>query len=248
VTSDAPPAAGEADPLLARVWAVLQRWAVPVMMALAYALLAATSDTGIAGKAWMAVGFAFVMVVWFVLRALTETAALARALGVGDVARLRELADRYLPRKRRAADRAPFLVGQALAELLRGEPAAALAALELAAPGDDLAPLAAAVRIAALVELGRPAAEARAALVAAPRAPALRGLAEGMIAWRDDQLDAAAARFTQVIDDIRAGSVTRAIAHRYLARIAEARHEPTAAQHRRAAAALATPEATWLQA
>jgi hypothetical protein len=234
--------------MIDRIGAVLARWGVPVMMSLAYALLAVTSDTDMAGKAWMAVGLAFVFVVWFVFRALTETAALARALGVGDVARLLALAERHLPRKRRPADRAPFLVGRALAHQLRGEFAEALAAIDAVTPTPELEPLAAAIRIGALVELGRPAADARPYQVAAPSSPALAWLAEGQIAWRDDQLDAAAALFSRVIDDIRAGSVTRAIAHVYAARIADARHQPAAAaRHRAAATALATAEATWLQ-
>ncbi|MBC7974062.1 MAG: hypothetical protein H7138_03690, partial [Myxococcales bacterium] len=86
--------------LLDRFLAVLARWGVPVMMSGAYALLAVTSETDTAGQAWMAVGLAFVFVVWFVFRTLTETAALSRAIHVGDVARLFELAARQLPRAR----------------------------------------------------------------------------------------------------------------------------------------------------
>jgi len=233
--------------VLERIWRILSRWAVPVMMTLAYVLLAATSDTNTTGKAWMAVGLGFVLVVWFVFRMLTETAALARALSVGDVARLFALADRHLARKRRPADRAPFLVARAFAHQLRGEFSAALAALEDARPGPDLLPLASAVRIAALVELGRPVEEARAAIASMPRAPALGWLAEGQIAWRDAELDAAAQRFARVVDDMRAGSAIRAIAHMYAARIAEVRGElQAAARHRAAAANLASPGATWL--
>lgn len=230
--------------MLERLWAMLARWAVPVMMTIAYTLLALTSETNTAGKAWMGVGLLFVLVVWFMLRALTETAALARALNVGDVAKLRELADRLLPRKRRPADRAPLLVGRALAQQLCGDFAAALATIDAAAPGPALQPLAAAIRIGALVELGRPAADARAHLIAAPGAPALAWLAEGEIAWRDGQRAAAAALFARIIDDVRAGSATRAIAHVYAARIAD--DPAAAARHREAAATLATPEATWL--
>ena len=232
--------------MMERLWAILQRWAVPVMMSLAYALLAVTSETDTAGTAWMAIGLLFVLVVWFVFRALTETAALARALNVGDVAKLLQLAERFLPRKRRPADRAPFLIGRALAEQLRGEFAAALATVDAAAPGPELQPLAAAIRIGALIELGRPAADARPHLVAAPRAPALAWLAEGEIAWGDAQPAEAAALFARIIDDVRAGSATRAIAHVYAARIAA--DPAVAARHRAAATALATPEATWLRA
>jgi hypothetical protein len=231
-----------------RIWQALARWAVPVMMTLAYALLAATSEPDATGKAWMAVGLGFVLVAWFVFRRLTEAAALARALSIGDTSRLFALADRYLPRKRRPEARAPFLVARAFAHQLRGEPAEALAVIEEARPGPELQPLASAVKIGALVELGRSAADARAVGIRAPRVPALAWLAEGQIAWRDDQFDAASPLFARVIDDVRAGSAIRAIAHVYAARIAEARGEAAiAARHRATAANLATPDATWLR-
>jgi hypothetical protein len=234
--------------LLERAWRILSRWAVPVMMTLAYVFLAATSDTNTTGKAWMAVGLGFVLVVWFTFRALTETAALARALSVGDVARLSALADRQLSRKHRPSDRAPFLVARALAHHLRGEHAGALAALDEARPGPDLAPLASVVRIGALVELGRPAEEARVASISTPRAPALGWLGEAQIAWRAGDLDTATLRLTRVIDDMRAGSAARAIAHLYAARIADTRGElQVAARHRAAAANLASPDAAWLR-
>jgi hypothetical protein len=234
--------------LVERVWRILSRWAVPVMMTLAYVFLAATSETNTTGKAWMLVGLGFVLVVWFVFRRLTEAAALSRALSVGDVARLVALADRHLPRKRRPADRARFLVARAFAHQLRGEFTAALAALDEARPGPDLVPLVSLVRISALVELGRPVEEARAAIVSAPRAPALGWLAEGLIAWRADQLDTAAQQFARVIDDIRAGSAARAIAHLYAARIADTRGQVVIApRHRTAAANLASPDAAWLR-
>jgi hypothetical protein len=234
--------------VLERVWGILSRWAVPVMMTLAYVLLAATSDTNATGKTWMAVGLGFVLVVWFVFRALTEAAALARAVSVGDVARLFALADRQLSRKRRPAGRARFLVARAFARQLRGEFAAALAALDEVKPGQDLQPLVSMIRISALVELGRPAADARAALVGAPRAPALGWLAEGQIAWRDGDLDTATQRFARIIGDVRAGSAIRAIAHLYAARIADARGQvEIAGRHRTRAANLASPDAAWLR-
>ena len=243
------------DPdLLERIWRVLSRWAVPVMMTLAYVLLAATSDTNMAGKTLMAVGLGFVLVVWFVFRALTESAGLSRALSVGDVARLFALADRQLPRTRRPKARARLLVARAFAHQLRGELAAALATLEQVPPAPDVQPLAQVVRFAALIELGRPiaeqgraAGEQRGLAVSAPRPPALAWLAEGQLALADGDLDAASERFARVIDDIRAGGAVRAIAHLYAARIADTREDAaTSARHRAAAAALAAPDARWL--
>jgi hypothetical protein len=234
--------------LLERIWRILSRWAVPVMMTLAYVFLAATSETNNTGRAWMGVGLVFVLVVWFMFRRMTETAALARAFSIGDTTRLLELADYHLPRKRRPSARAPFLVARAFAHRLRGELVEALAALEDAHPGPELQPLASAVRIGVLVELGRPADEARTFVVSAPRAPALVWLAEGQIAWRDGDLDTASQQFARVIDDMRAGSASRAIAHVYAARIADARGDPqTAVRHRATAASLAAPDASWLR-
>jgi len=234
--------------LVERIWRILQRWAVPVMMTLAYVFLAATSETNTTGKAWMGVGLVFVLLVWFMFRGLTETAALSRALSIGDVARLQALADHRLARTRRPAARARYLVARALAHQLRGEFTEALAALDEAQPPPELQPLAAAVRIGALVELGRPAADARDFAISTPRAPALGWLVEAELAWRDGDHATAAQQLARVIDDIRAGSATRAIAHIYAARLADARGEPQlAASHRAAAAQLAAPDATWLR-
>jgi hypothetical protein len=234
--------------LLERVWWFVSRWAVPIMMTGAYLLLAATSDTDAFARALMAAGLGLVMTVWFVFRSLAESAALARALSVGDVARLFALADRHLRHRRRPPSRARFLVARAFAHQLRGDHAAALAALDAAHPGPDLQPLAQTIRIGAFVELGRPASELGDLVVRSPRSPALARLAEGQLAWRAGNLDSAWQQLTRVIDDIRAGSATRAIAHVYAARIADSRGDATAAAHHRAAAAaLAAPDAAWLR-
>jgi hypothetical protein len=85
-------------------------------------------------------------------------------------------------------------------------------------------------------------------VIAAPRTPAVSNLAAGIVAWRTGELAASAAALELVIDDVRAGSALRAIAHLYAARVATARDDVAAAtRHRTAAAALATPDATWLR-
>jgi hypothetical protein len=232
--------------LLERIWRIVSRWAVPVMMTGAYLLLAATSETDAFGKALMAGGLGLVLTLWLIFRALTESAALMRALSVGDVARLFALTG-DLRHHRRPAARARFLVARAFAHHLRGEHAAALAALDEASPAPDLQPLAQTIRIGALLELGR-APSGLGITVSSPRAPALAWLAEGQLALYAGDLDTASQRFTQVMDDIRAGSATRAIAHIYAARIAARRGDAAAAAHHRtAAASLASPEARWLR-
>jgi hypothetical protein len=235
--------------LIARGWGTLSRWAVPVMMTLAYALLVATSETNATGKAWMAAGLVLVLTAWFAFRALAGAAALSRALSVGDTTALSELADRALARRRRPAARARPLIARGFARLLRGEHAAALDALDEARPGPELRPLVAAVRVVACVELGRaidPGDPATAA--SAPRTPWFGWLAGGAIAGRDGRLDDAAPLLARVIGDIRAGSALRAIAHLHAARIAGARADAAeAARHRAAAADLAAPDAAWLR-
>jgi hypothetical protein len=73
-------------------------------------------------------------------------------------------------------------------------------------------------------------------------------LAEAQLAWRDRDLELADPRLARVIDDIRAGSASRAIAHVYAARIAEIRGDLAgSARHRAAAAQLAAPDAAWLR-
>lgn len=234
---------------IVRGWGALSRWAVPVMMTLAYALLIATSETNATGKAWMAAGLALVLTAWFAFRALADAAALSRALSVGDTAALIELADRARPRPHRPAARARPRVARGFAQLLRGEHAAALAAFDEAHSGPELRPLVAAARIVACVELGRAIDPADpAAAVSAHRTPWLGWLAVGAVAWRDGQLDAAVPLFARVIGDIRAGSALRAIAHVYAARIADARADAAeAVRHRASAAELAAPDAAWLR-
>lgn len=252
-------AGDDRDALLERAWRWLSRWAVPVMMCAAYALLAVTSEVDPAGTAWMAVGLVFVMVVWFVFRRLTATAGLSRALSVGDTAKLLELSDRDLARKRPPADRARYLVARGLARFLRGELADALAALDGIALPPELEPVAEVVRIGARLDLGR-AADAGVPVVpvvsvvyprdalANRRSPALGWLAAAQRAWGRHELDAAAPLLARVIDDVRGGAATRAIAHVYAARIAEARGElAVAARHRAQAASLASPDAAWLR-
>jgi hypothetical protein len=235
--------------LIVRGWDGLSRWAVPVMMTLAYTLLVATSETDATGKAWMAAGLVLVLIAWFAFRALADAAALSRALSVGDTTALSALADRARARRRRPAARARPLIARGFADLLRGEHAAALAALDGAGPGPELRPLVAAARIVACVELGRaidPGDPATAA--SAPRTPWLGWLAAGAIAVRDGRLDDAAPLLSRVIGDVRAGSALRAIAHLHAARIADAHADAAEAARQRAAAAeLAAPDAAWLR-
>ena len=74
---------------------MLASWILPLVgMAIAYSVLAWSSDTDNTGKAWMAVGFGFVVVIWVVFRILVDQTALARAVATGDAARILAITDK----------------------------------------------------------------------------------------------------------------------------------------------------------
>jgi hypothetical protein len=204
-------------------WANLASWILPLIgMAIAYAVLAWSSETDNTGKAWMAIGFGFVVVIWIVFRILVDQTALARAVAANETARILAITDKQLARKRGDAARAPALVYRAYAQESRGEHAAALTTLADAKPTDGgLQLLAAALRVLALVETGDLAAarrvcdeevEPRAAkldlrLHAAPHIHA--NLARGRLLLAEGQRDQARMQLKRVIDDIRAGNPLR---------------------------------------
>ena len=227
-------------------WRFLQRWGVPIMMTLAYIVLAITSETDATGWAWMSVGLGFVYVIWWTFRVVTETAALTRAAAGGDAKRILELADKQLLR-RRGRSRAPFVVWRAVGLELSGDAQGALAALD-AIRVEKLAPAmglrAAAVRIAAHVEVGDIGVARREldALRAShperhgPEAVATVRLAEARVLFGEGALEAARPLFQRVIDDIRAGEQQRALAHDYAARIADTNGDAASARKHRAEA------------
>jgi len=228
----APPAA--APPSIRARAITLASWLVPpVGMALAYSVLAWSSNTDTSGKAWMALGFGFVMVVWLVLRILVEQTALARAVAAADADRILAIADKQLARRRGDTARAPFLVYAAFAHESRGEHARALARLadaRPAAPGLQL--LATAIRVLALAETGQVAdarhianteLEPRAAKLDVRLHPAPHthaDLARGRLLAAEGAHDAARAQLQKIIDDIRAGHAIRERARELQARIA----------------------------
>lgn len=214
-------------------WRVLQVWGVPVGMSGAYIVLMWSSDTDVAGKAWMAIGLGFVFVIWFVFRMLTQDAALARAIALGDAPRILDVSGRYLETHRAAKARAPYLVARAFAHELRGEWPPAFAALD-EAKLDALPPAkrarwqlrAASTRIAALLATGE-LARAREVLERelAPDAPhalhsdayLVANLAAGRVLAAEGKRAEAAARLALVRDDIRATTAMRAAVQTVLA-------------------------------
>jgi hypothetical protein len=204
-------------------WARLASWIGPLLgMAIAYTVLAWSSDTDTTGKAWMAIGFAFVVVLWMTFRILIEQTALPRAVATGDATRILAITDKQLARRKGDAARGPYLVYAAYAHVSRGEPARALALLGEARPVEPgLQLLAAALRVLALVDTGEVTearrvcdeeVEARAAkldtrLHAQPHMHA--NLARGRLLVAEGKRDEGIAQIRRVVDDIRTGAALR---------------------------------------
>ncbi|HEY5949319.1 MAG TPA: hypothetical protein VIV40_27685 [Kofleriaceae bacterium] len=233
MTTSPPPQATHApQPQAMNRWLSLASWILPLVgMALAYTVLAWSSETDNTGKAWMAIGFGFVVVIWIVFRILVEQTALARSVATNDVPRILAITDRQLARKRGDAARGPFLVYRAYAQEARGSYADALTTLADAKPTDPgLQLLAAALRVLALVETGDISAartvastelEPRAAkldvrLHAAPHIHA--NLARGRLLLAENKLDEGRKTLQRVIDDIRAGEPLRVRARELIGR------------------------------
>ena len=247
-----------------RIWTLLASWLIPLMMTGAYIVLAVTSETDATGMAWMSVGLAFVLILWWLFRLLTGHAALSRAVAVGDAERILELTDKQLTRaglgKRRAAERANLMMFRAQAYEIRGDWEPALEAVDevkLAAlsPGQrtSLGLRAACVRIGAFVETSRTAearqlvdteitpAAARLDRRADPDGYVSANLAKGRVLAAEGVFADAMSQLQRVIDDVRAGSGQRAVAHFYVARCEQARGNPAEAVRHRAKAAQLLP-------
>jgi hypothetical protein len=214
------------------VWTLIASWFVPAIMTGAYIVLALLADTDAIGMGWFGVGLLFVLCIWWIFRELTQTAALSRAMAIGDAEALLEISTHALAGKL-VMGRTELVLYQAVAHELRGEWSDALAAVERAhvAPTAKkrLRVLADTVTIAALVETGE-VAKARGVLDAelAPLAAALDDridaqlvvaarLARGRVLIAEHDPDGPAL-LQRVIDDIRAGAATRERAKQLLAR------------------------------
>jgi hypothetical protein len=230
-------------------WYYASRFGVPFLVTSAWIFLAISAETDATGYSWMAVGFAIVLVLWFLFRVAIARAGLARAVAVGDHERLRQLAA-----KGQRTSRA--MLYRALADDMQGKWEAVLDALAGVRGLDGTRKfLAESTRIGAQVER-RDAAAARKALAQLEKienvggglptpAPLLRALAEGRVLWIEGKLDDAEPKLQRVIDDIRTGPYTRGVAHVYAARIAEAKGDAAAAVRERAAAHKLAPN-TWV--
>jgi hypothetical protein len=203
----------------------LAGWLIPGIMTAAYIVLMFTSEVDASGAAWESIGLAFVLLLWWLFRLLTEHAAMARAVAIGDSERVAELADYQLGKRRSARGRARYLVYRALADELDGDWQAVLARLAQAEPQGPWRWVAASVRVSALVELGR-VAEARvtfdaelsrgAGIVRDAQLAILGRLAEARLRRAEGDRAGATELLSSLVRDVRAGSGTRARAQQLL--------------------------------
>jgi hypothetical protein len=215
-----------------RLWTLIASWFVPVIMTGAYIALAMLADTDAIGLGWFGIGLLFVLCIWFLFRQLTQTAALSRAMAVGDAESLLEISTHALASKF-TLGRSELVLYQAVAHELRGEWADALAAVERArispTANKRLRVLAQTVTIESLVETGE-IAKARGVLETqlAPLANALNDridaqlvvaarLARGRVLVAEHDPEGRAV-LQRVIEDVRAGEATRARAKQLLTR------------------------------
>ncbi|MEO8841955.1 MAG: hypothetical protein ABI591_09880 [Kofleriaceae bacterium] len=225
-----------------KVWTFIAGWFVPVVMTIAYITLALTSETNATGWAWMSIGLAFVLTLWFLFRTLTKSAAMARAMAVGDIDLVLEI------------DKRPL--SHAVVHDMRADWMKSLAVLDrIAETGGLKKPreraLLVILRVGALVETGE-VAKARLALAALepelarlhPRIEAASHLtgavAKGRVLTGERANAEALVVLQKVIDDVRTGQRVRALAHYYAARAAANDGQiELADKHRERAAALA---------
>lgn len=227
-----------------RGWAAvtLASWLVPAIMTAAYWLLIITSDVDRTGASWEAIGLAFVLLLWWMFRLLTEHAAMARAVAVGDSERVAELADHQLAKRRLPRTRARYLVYRALAYELDGDWNAALQRLDQAKPEGAWRAIAGSVRVSALAELGRTRearvvfdAEVRRTTVRDAQLGLLSRLAEAKLCEAEGDRASAIELVEALARNVRAGSGTRARAQAMLDELRAAPSESLAARAARSA-------------
>jgi hypothetical protein len=202
------------------VW--LASWLLPpTLMAGAYTILVLTSDMAIMGKAFTAIGFAFVLVLWLVFRIAAESAGLSRAISIGDSDRVLAIANKQLRHRRGDAQRAPYLIYAAVAHNQKLDHASALAAALAAKPArDGQVLLALSVQMLSLLGLDRTT-EARPLAAELdklaqrvdrrldPMPHHYAHLARARLLAADGNTAAADAELSRVTDDIRAGAALR---------------------------------------
>ena len=187
------------------IWRFLASWVIPLIMSGAYIILMYTSETDTKGKLWEAGGLAAVLFLWWLFRRLTSSAAMTRAIAVGDAERVLELADGRP-------------VYRALAFEIRGEWPAVLRELDGLTPTGTERVLAATAKIAALAATER-AADARAVYdrdlvgAAIPRDLEMHvRLAEARVRLAEGDRAGAHRLLDKIANDIRAGERLRELA------------------------------------
>jgi tetratricopeptide (TPR) repeat protein len=238
-----------------RVFHVTDGIVIPVIIAGAFALLFIEGKPRGVAAILFCVATAVMIGLWNLMRELRAHATATRAAAVGEPDELIELARTQIARRLTQRSRAPFYVYLALGHQLRGDWDDATRALDRALEYRPLKIawrlLAATARLGIQVEQGDAAAARKtfdnqitpvAQRLAGPGVKLLAEEAEARVRFAEGDAAGAAPMFERMCGDVRLGPATRALAHWYAARCAEARGDRATADRHFADAAKLAPK------
>ena len=241
--------------MLKRLFHITDGIVIPLIIVSAFALLFIEGQPRGVAAVMFVLATAVMIGLWNLMRELRAHASATRAAAVGDPDELIQIANEQIARRLTQRSRAPFYVYLALAHEQRGDWADAIAALDRALEYRPLKPawrlLAACARTGVLVEQGD-AAGARKVYdaqvlpasqrLSGPGAKLLALEAEARVRFAEGDVAGAAPLFQRMSSDIRLGPATRAVAHWYAGRCADASGDKDAAERHFASAAKLTPK------
>jgi uncharacterized protein HemY len=238
-----------------RVFHITDGVVIPVIIGAAFALLFIEGQPRGLAAVLFCVSTAVMIGLWNLMRELRAHASATRAAAVGEPDELIELAEREIKQRFTERSRAPFYVYLALGREQRGEWAAATEALDRAAQYRPLKPawrlLAATARVGVLVEQGDVAGARKvydgqvapaAQRMAGPGVQLLAAEAAARVRYAEGDKEGTAPLFKRMSGDVRLGPSTRAVAHWYAARCADAAGDREAADRHFGDAARLAPK------
>jgi tetratricopeptide (TPR) repeat protein len=228
---------------------------IPLIIGAAFALLFLEGQPRGIAAILFAVATAVMVGLWNLMRELRAHATATRAAAVGEPDELIDFARAQIGRRLTQRSRAPFYVYLGLGHHLRGDWDPAIEALDQAAQYRALKPawklLAATARVGVLVERGDTA-RAReiydrevapsARRLAGPGVQLLTAEAEARLRFAEGDATGTRPLFEKMSGDVRLGPATRAVAHWYAARCADAAGDRDAAARHFADAAKLAPK------
>jgi uncharacterized protein HemY len=228
---------------------------IPLIIACAFTLLFVEGQPRGAAAVLFCIATAVMVGLWNLMRELRAHATATRAAAVGEPDELIDFARGQIGRRLTQRSRAPFYVYLGLGHHLRGEWEPAIEALDEAAQYRALKPawklLAATARVGVLVERGdttrarevydrEVAPSAR--RMAGPGVQLLTAEAEARVRFAEGDVAGTRPLFEKMSGDVRLGPATRAVAHWYAARCADAAGDRDAADRHFADAARLAPK------